>query len=147
MTVPTALAPDRPSRVQQLYGYAVCLIAIVTLLVSINGLVNAAFERADPLRAGNRYGVEGSLTSFEAFRATQRPEAGPGAPQAQPAAAAPDAPSEAELRARYEALRADQIAQVRFQATRSIVSSLLLIVLALGLFVWHWRWLRRLDPR
>jgi uncharacterized membrane protein YidH (DUF202 family) len=149
----TPSTADRPSRVQQLYGYAVCLIAIVTLLIALSNLVEAAFDRADPLQAGaGRYGhPEVSLTSFEAFRATQPQQptqppdrvAGATAPGPdQPSTARADTLTTAELRARYEALRADRVARVSFDATRTLVGAALLAVVALGLFVGHWRWLR-----
>ena len=152
MHAPAAPA-DRPSRVQQLYGYAVCLIAIVTLLIALSNLVEAAFDRASPLQASaGRYGYpEMSLTSFEAFRATQ-PQSAQQPPYRMPPAVevAPDTTprlraytlSTSELRARYEALRADRIARVTFDATRQLVGAVLLTVVAIALFVGHWRWLR-----
>ena len=142
------IVPDRPSRVQQFYGYAVCLIAIVTLLIALSNLVDAAFDRANPLQAAaGRYGYpDASLTSFEAFRATQPGQQPPdrSGPGVDPASSAPraDTLTTSELRARYEALRADRVARVSFEATRKLVGSALLMLLALGLFVWHWRWLR-----
>ena len=149
VTVPTALATDRPTRIQQVYGYAVCLVAIITLLISINGLVNAAFERADPLHAGNRFGDGAALSSFEAYRAT-RLERGDRPNPVAPGAAGLDSAnttveSEAELRARYEALRADQIASAQWRAMRSLVVNAILVALAVALFAWHWSWLRRLG--
>jgi hypothetical protein len=54
-------------------------------------------------------------------------------------------PSDEELRKQYEALRAARIEENRFQARRSLVRDLLLLVLAAGLFFGHWRWLRRRD--
>ena len=50
---------------------------------------------------------------------------------------------EAELRKRYEVLRADRIARAKFQATQEIVTQGLSFVIALGLFAFHWRWARR----
>jgi hypothetical protein len=57
--------------------------------------------------------------------------------------AAEPRPSDAELRQSYEALRADRIASNRYEARRSLVTSTVLLVIALGLFAGHWRWLRR----
>ena len=155
MTAPETTRPDRVSRVQQFYGYAVCLIAIVTFLVSASGFVDAVFDRAAPLQAGVRpYGFpEASLTSFEAFQATyRRPGStdvdmvayGPGAAPPVPGRAAT---SPSELRAQYEALRADRIAHVTFSSTQRLVRNGLLVLLALALFVTHWRWLRGLAAR
>jgi hypothetical protein len=58
------------------------------------------------------------------------------------AVATADSLSTDQLRARYEAMRADQIAQARYFATRGLVKHGLLILIALVLFVTHWRWVR-----
>ena len=50
-----------------------------------------------------------------------------------------------ELRARYEALRADQIARSRLEARREITNSVILLVICAALFAWHWRWVRRAE--
>ena len=149
MTTPHASLPVRPSRVQHLYGYAVCLIAIVTFLIAISGFVDALFERGDPLRTGSsQFGYpEPSLTSFEAYRATQQREGAAAAAVTPGATPAPprDTLTTAELRTRYEALRADRIDRVSYEATQRLVRNGLLILLAAGLFAAHWRWLRSLP--
>ena len=45
-------------------------------------------------------------------------------------------------RRRYEALRTDRIQANRLQAWRRLVGSGLTMLIAVGLFAWHWRWLR-----
>jgi hypothetical protein len=127
----------RSPRIAQWYGYTVCLVAVVTFLLSARGVVDDLFTLSDPLRSSSRYGT--SLTSFEAYEATQDMT-----PRRTPADTIAT-PTEAELRRRYAALRDDQIAQSRFDATRGIVASLLMVLIASGLFVWHWRWLRAMP--
>lgn len=126
----------RSTRIAQWYGYAVCLVAVITFLLSARGIVDDLFTLSDPLRAGSRFGT--SFTSFESYRATQdlapRREAGDTTRL-----------SDSELRQRYEALRSDHVGQVRFDATRGLVASVLMLLIAVGLFVWHWRWLRNLP--
>lgn len=129
---------DRANRVAQLYGYTVCLVAVVTVLLALPKLIDTLFKLSDPLQADGIY--EPSLSSFDAYKATwergrgftMREDAGSVAPS-----------SEADLRQRYEALRVDRIAKNRFEASRALVTSTLLLLVALGLFVAHWRWLRR----
>jgi hypothetical protein len=142
---------DRSERVPQLYGYSVCLIAVVVILISVTSIVNQAFAIADPLSSGGRYGWggTGSLTSFEAYRATRdrgantltRPVVEGESP------AAPREPTEAELRAEYEALRADRIAGASFEARQELTRSGVLLVVAIALFWWHWRWVRGAEMR
>ena len=138
-------AVERPERVAQLYGYTVCLIALVIALTSLHGIVDALFDRAAPHLAETfEWGwQEPSVTSFEAYRASREREevrSGTDSPK-------PDTVPETELRRRYEALRADRTERVRFQARRSLVTNSLSLLLGVGLFAWHWRWVRRRDPR
>jgi hypothetical protein len=131
---------ERSDRVPQLYGYTVCLIALVVMLVNISSIVNQAFALSDPL-AGDRFGWGGAvLTSFETYKATAgRMDAM--APNS--AAASAPKPTDAELRAQFEALRADRIARARLDARREMTQSILMLVIAALLFAWHWRWVRR----
>ena len=136
------------SRVAQIYGYAVCLISIVTLLIVGSRFVDAAFDRATPLRSQNyRYGPwDGSLTSFEHYRATYQGDrfatrVAPG-PDGPVPVANTDTLTTEQLRQRYELLRTEREASVRFGATQQLVKNGLLILLALVLFATHWRWVR-----
>ena len=131
---------ERSNKIAQAYGYAVCFIAVVTLLFSSKGIIDSSFDLSAPLRA-DRYMAGMNLTSFEAYKRDRlerrdRPTAvGPEAPVAPP--------TDAELREMYESARADQIDNVRFRAMRSLVSNILLVAIAAILFLTHWRWLRR----
>ena len=134
------------SRVAQFYGYAVCLVAVITMLIAIGNVVDAAFDRSNPLLAASgRYGGDRPLTSFEVYRATGGPE------RTEPMRPVPtgETPSDtlttAQLRARYDALRADRLQRVAFESSQRLVKHGVLMLLALALFVTHWRWLRAHD--
>jgi hypothetical protein len=131
---------ERSNKIAQAYGYAVCFIAIVTLLFSSKSIIDASFDLSAPLRA-DRYHSGMNLTSFEAYkrdRIERRDR-----PTAVGAAPATAAVSDEELRRMYDAERADHTAYVKFRAMRSLTSSLILVVIAFVLFLTHWRWLRR----
>jgi hypothetical protein len=135
------------NRIAQVYGYAVCLVAIIVIMISVAQIVNAAFNLASPLRA-EAYGRGGPLTSYSAYRREQlqrsnapmRTRAGPPAGDSVNAV-----PSETELRQMFEDERLEQIGNVRFRAMRTLITSVLMIIIASGLFFMHWRWLRRDD--
>jgi hypothetical protein len=131
---------DHANRVAQLYGYTVCLVAVVTVLIALPNLIDNVFKLSDPLRSDGIY--EPILSSFDAYQATWERGRGFTVQEGTPSVAPP---SEADLRQRYEALRVDRIATKRFEASRSLVTSTLVLLVALGLFVAHWRWLRRKD--
>jgi hypothetical protein len=141
------------SRIGQVYGYAVCFITVVVMLIAIKQVVDAAFDLSDPIRAeGTGFGRMGrQLTSFELYKADARRQIGmrsDGSPMpvgVAPSRTATDTLSDAELRRLYDAEREAAIGNARFRATRSLVGNLLLIILAGVLFGIHWRWLRRRD--
>jgi hypothetical protein len=148
------------NRISQAYGYAVCFITVIVMLIGIKQVVDAAFDLSDPIRAnGGGYGVMGrQITSFELYKAEAKREPpntrgtpyGPDAPAVRgnepvTSRAAADTLSDAELRRLYDAERENVIANTRFRAIRSLVGNILLIVVAAVLFVIHWRWLKRRD--
>jgi len=138
------------SRIAQVYGYAVCLITVIVMLIAIKQVVDAAFDLSDPIRAeGGGYGRMGRpLTNFELYRveARRQPDYRGGPTTAAPPVRQPaDTLSDAELRRLYDAEREQAIGNARFRAIRSLVGNLLLIVLAGVLFGIHWRWLRGRD--
>jgi hypothetical protein len=133
------------SWVPLLYGYLVALIAVVIFIIGTFNGVDAAFDLVNPLhsREGAYGPFGGSLTSFESYRATQHER--PTRMRPVPAGAQPvaDTLTTAELRAQFDAVRADRFAMVRTSALRRLVKHGLLIVLAIILFVTHWGWIRR----
>ena len=136
------------SRVAQMYGYAVCFITIVMMLISIKQLVDAVIDLSDPIRAeSGGYGRMGRpLTNFELYKlmAREQPEARTPPGQIRPRPVS-DSLSDAELRRLFDAEREQAIGNARFRAIRSLVGNLLLITLAAVLFGIHWRWLKQRD--
>ena len=134
---------ERPERVPQLYGYTVCLVSLFWAIVSVIAIVGSLLLLSAPAQGNNpEFGpFEPSVTSFEAFRTSyeqsrrmmMRPETGEKL----------DTIPEPELRRRFEGLRADRIERNKVSAQRSIITSAISLLIAVALFAWHWRWLRR----
>ena len=126
---------ERSDRVPQLYGYTVCLIALLWGLTSIVSLIDNTFTLSSPVyHSQGQFGFEPSITSLEAFRLSYdrtRPDG------------KRDSIPDAELRQRYSAYRADRVAATQVAARQALVTQAISLFLALGLFVVHWRWLRR----
>ena len=149
------------NRAAQVYGYAVCFITVIVMLISVKQVIDAAFDLGNPIRAENGgFGRMGrTITNFDLYKADAknqrgtRPDMALGpAPDAQPGKATPagtkaagDTLSDTELRRLYDAEREEVVATVRYRATRSLVGNLLLMVVAGALFAIHWRWLKRRD--
>src|SRR5450759_4459898 len=99
------------SRIGQVYGYAVCLITVIVMLIAIKQVVDAAIDLSDPIRAeGSRMGR--TLTNFEVYKvearsqAVARAQTGQIPPNVAPAKRAADSTSsDTELRLLYDAER------------------------------------------
>jgi hypothetical protein len=132
---------ERPSRIAQLYGYTMCLVSLITILFTVPSMVDNLFRLSQPLYTTDRFpGFEPTLASFDAYKATYERTRQSGQPGDSTRTARP---TDDELRKQYTALRAARIEENGFQARRELVREFLLLVLAGGLFLGHWRWLRR----
>jgi hypothetical protein len=133
---------ERPERVPQLYGYTMCLIGLLWALSSIIGLVGSVQELTAPAYHNqNEFGIEPSITSFEAFRLTY--DRARRFSAADPSESKLDTVPEVELKRRYDVYRADRIAATEVAARQALVTKGLSLLLAAGLFAFHWHWLRR----
>jgi hypothetical protein len=132
------------SRIAQIYGYAVCLICVIVILISTKTVIDAGFDYANPLSAGPVYGMFGPASSFDAYRVQARQQAVRG-PDGRISAGADTSLSEADLRRMFERERAEQAASAKYRALRSLVSGIVFLILATAMFILHWRWIRRTN--
>ena len=123
---------EKKQRIAQIYGYVVCLVTVITFLISVTHLVNAIIDLIDPLYARHS---DLNLASFENFKMDALKST-----QKEPAYV----PDDQTLRAMYEAAKADIIKSVQHRTRRSIIVNSLLIALCFALFGTHWRWMRKL---
>jgi hypothetical protein len=137
-------AMEKPTnRIAQLYGYSVCLIAVIIFVYSLQNVIENLIDRSNPLQTAYGYG-SASLDSFEAFKATYASERSTPFVSQNPSRPA-EKTSDAELRAQYEALRASRISSETFRTTKDLTVSGVMLLVAIVLFVLHWRWLRTLS--
>jgi len=126
--------------VSQVYGYAVCLVAVITFLISTTGLVTALIDLGDPLHSGFTPQGSPSLASYENYKADivksfqKEAENNSGA----------IASGEQTFRAMYEAAKNDKIQSSKHQAQKTILISGLILIICIILFFTHWRWMQRL---
>ena len=123
------------NRVQQGYGYIVCLIAIIAGLIAGKATLDAAFDLSRPSEAG-AYGSNPAMASFEAYKLERQTRATP--PGAQPVTLPPDS----TLRRLYTEERESERRYAHWQATKSLVTDGMVLIVAVLLFVTHWRWRR-----
>lgn len=127
--------------VGELYGYAVCLLAIVTFLVASAELVDGVLDlREPPYTTSYREGP--SLVTLESYRLDLLDRA---EPRDSAVAAAASLPPDSTLQRMFERERLYRLAVSHQTSRKTIVVNLVLQVLALGLFTSHWIWLRRRE--
>lgn len=130
---------DKSQRIKMVYGYAVCVVAVITFMICITSIVYSVIDLGDPMNAYRTYGRDvPSLASFENYKIdiikSLNPEHG-------------ITPDEESLRLMYNAAREDAIAKVKHDANRSIIVNGLLLIISVTLFVIHWIWLRRISSK
>ena len=124
---------ERKTLIAQIYGYAICLTAVITFLVSLGSLLNAVIDMSDPLYAWGR--SEKDLASYENFKVDAMQSI------QKEAAYIPD---DNALHEMYEAAKTEKIKKVKHNSLKSIVVSSILIVVSLVLFLIHLIWMKRL---
>jgi hypothetical protein len=127
---------EKKSKAPMIYGYAVCLVAVITFIICIAGLVNAVMNLSDPLHAERSFNKSPSLASFEIYKmdiltSSEKEQS--------------FTPDDQTLLAMYEAAKSDKIQSVKHRAMRNIMVNSLLIVICVALFLTHWLWMRRLN--
>lgn len=124
---------ERTKSIGQLYAYLVCLASVIAFIVTLSIIVNSIFDYARPVNSNNfRYASSGrDVTSFETYKASGNALGKEDSTTAQM--------SDAELRVAYQDARQSQIDTVKFGAVKGLVTSGLILLLAIGLFWSHWR--------
>ncbi len=145
--------------VGQIYGYFICLTAIILFLTSVQSIVGSLVDLGNPKYAADLAGS--SLESFEKYKMNvlnslyaakdKEKEKGTATADGGPAEgvkpAAPSyVPDDAGLRAMYEAEKTIRFDSARHVEWRRIVENGLMGLLSAALFVIHWLWLRK-RPR
>ena len=132
---------EKPQRMPHIYGYLVCLVAVITVLICASTLVYAILDLGDPIHAGYTAPGAPSLASFDNYKMDILKSVSKESESAKTAYI----PDDQTLRAMYEAAKNDKIQFIRHEANRTIVIDSILIVICIVLFVTHWRWMRKLS--
>jgi hypothetical protein len=134
---------EKPPKIALIYGYLICLVAIITLLIAIPSLVNSIIDLSDPIHANNSYSSarQASLASFENYKMDILTS-----PQKEGQSTVPGyIPDDQTLRAMYEAAKADKIQSALHIAHRTIIVFSLLTIISVVLFITHFKWMRNLS--
>ena len=110
--------------VAQVYGYALCLVAVITFLISITALATAIIDLGDPMHSGYTPQGSPSLASFENYKLDVLRSSQKGTETV----AQSYLPTEQTLRSMYEAARNDRVQSSTHQSNKTILISCLLLL-------------------
>lgn len=131
----------KQNRIAQIYGYLVCLTAVITVLISSSLIITAILDKSDPMHARERTMSGGqSLTTFEVYKMDKLKST----QMAADSMHMQNRMDDAMLRSMYQAERDDLIASVNHRTTRDAIVNSIVLVIAVLLFIFHWRWLRKM---
>lgn len=133
---------EKPNRMAQIYGYIVCLVAVITFIICMANIIPSIIDLGDPLHAGSIYSPQSapSLASFENYKMDIL-KSGNKEGEQNPQAYVPD---DKTLQAMYEAAKSDKIQISRHQSIRTIIVSSIIMLVSIALFISHWMWMKRL---
>jgi len=124
---------EKKHKIMQVYAVIICVVTVITFLISVSSIVSAMMDRSDPLHA---WRSEVKLSSFENFKmdvlkSTQKDQA--------------YVPDDTTIHKMYESAKNDKILNVQHQSTTTITVSGIVIVICLVLFGTHWVLLRKMT--
>lgn len=114
----------------KIYGYLVCFIAIITMLMMTGSIVRGLYELKRPETSQRGYYGSGNLTSFESYKISVAKDSKLDDTQLRNA-------YDSELKVRNE----DRI----FEAKKDIVTSLMVFFVAVLFFFLHWKWIGKIQ--
>lgn len=129
--------------VAQIYGYAVCLVTVLTFLFSVPPLLESAIDLAD---IPNSRGGDLSYSSFDRYKVnfllhmseSSEVEGGKNDKTVKP-------PDDQTLMRMYESERTDSYKNVLHRARRTVIQKSFFMLLSVLLFAFHWRWVRKFS--
>jgi len=125
---------ERKQRIATTYGYAVCLVAIITFLITLASLVTSFIDMGDPFHS--RYQSNENLASFDNYKIKAMEAI------SKDAAYIPD---DDALNNMYEAAKEEVILTARHATRRNMIVNGLVLLLSIGLFIVHWRWMQKIQ--
>ena len=126
-------------KIQMIYGYAVCLVVVITFIISLTSIVNAVIDLTDPLNSFPSYwSQDASLASFENYKVSIITNLDPDHELEL---------DDATLKSMYDTAKESNIAKVRHTSIRKIIVNGIVLIISVTLFVIHWMWMRRLSKK
>lgn len=116
------------SKALQVYAIVVCVIAVITFIISLSNVVSSLIDKQNPMHAS--WNKSDTYSSFERYKLESMKTVTKDQVYV---------PSDEELRSMYEEAKANMLAETNHRITRSLTVSSLVMGIAIVLFLLHWR--------
>jgi len=126
---------EKKHKIMQVYAVIICVVTVITFLISVSSIVSAMMDRSDPLHARRS---EVNLSSYENFKmdilkSTQKDQA--------------YIPDDKTIQEMYQSAKNDKIMTVQHQTNTTITVSGIVIVICFIFFISHWILLRKVTKQ
>lgn len=122
------------NKAAQIYGYVVCVVAVITFIVAVANVTMAIINMNAPLYSG--FQQEFNLASFEIYKVDAMKNISNEAAYI---------PTDSELKAMYESAVADAIARRSHQVKRDLIVNSILLIVSIALFFIHMKWMVKIN--
>ncbi len=124
---------EKKQKIIQVYAVVICIVAVITFLISVTSIVSAYLDKNDPLHA---WRTEINLSSFENFkmdvlRSTQKDQA--------------YIPDDTTILKMFNDAKSNKINNVIHRSNNTIIVSAIIIVITIILFLTHWLLIRKIG--
>ena len=122
---------EKKNKIPQVYGYSICVIAIITFLITTAGLINSIIDAKFP--EYNSWS-QNDFVTFEKYKMntlnafTKDPNY---------------IPTDEELQLMFEKEKAHNLQKVKIRITKDFLSNGIIFLISIILFWIHWRWMRK----
>lgn len=121
---------ENKTKIPQVYGYSVCIVAIITFLITLAGIISSIIDASDPLyNWGNQ-----QLSSFENFKMHTVNSTNNESNYL---------PDDETLRTMFDDAKNYEIRKVKLQTTKSLLANSIIFIISIILFSVHWRWMNQ----
>lgn len=127
--------------VAQIYGYAVCLVTVLTFLFSVPSLLESSIDLTDIQHSKN---YNSNYSSFESYKVhvikdmTTSYEC-----DQEIKAKAAKLPDDQTLMRMYESEKDDSYKNAFHRTKRTLIEKVFFMLLSALLFIFHWKWVRK----
>ncbi|ROL60358.1 hypothetical protein D9V86_09455 [Bacteroidetes/Chlorobi group bacterium ChocPot_Mid] len=128
--------------IPHIYGYAVCLTAIIVFLISISQIIFAVINLSDPLHSGWQSNDSPSLASFENYKTDILNSC-----KNKSDLSDKYIPDDATLRKMYTAAVNNKISYENHRNTSDLLVGIILIIISIFLFIYHWKWMKKISKK